>query len=166
MTSDARFATPPHVVANMLADLARLDPLGSAFTAAVTATTDPTSKAAAERADESAALAYDLAATFITASADHLAAWQALVAEAHTIPSVAFISLCRVAHETAYSALWLVEPLPAVADRAARGLAAQLDDYAERHKLEEAMGVTTLPGRAQRAADRYDALLRPRRTAA
>lgn len=155
----ATFATPPQVVAAVLTDLARLDQIRQAFTAAVTATAHPASAATTERADEFAALAYDLAATFITAAADHLIAWRALVADARTVPSFAFISLCRVAHETAFSALWLLEPVPTVADRAARGLAAQLDDYDERRKLGAALGVTALTGDARMAGERYDDLL-------
>jgi hypothetical protein len=142
----------------VLNDLSRLEPLRNAFTEIVTSTTDPASAAASDRADELAALAYDLAATFIVAAADHLAAWRALVADARIVPSFAFVSLCRVAHEAAFSALWLLEPVPTVADRAARGLAAQLDDYDERRKLEAALGVTKLTGRAKTAAERYDDL--------
>lgn len=89
-----------------------------------------------------------LAATFLVAAADHLAAWRALVVAKYQ-PAFSHMSLIRTAMETASSAYWLVEPGVDSSERRIRMFAAQYATLDERRKFEAATGlVPDPPGKA------------------
>jgi hypothetical protein len=105
-------------------------------------------------------MAYDSAATYLSAALDHMRAWRTLL-HAGEVPTYAHFSLLRTAHESALIALWLLEPGLLADERRARGLAAQMADYEEKRKFQEDMAVMAVPPPAQTAAQRPAHLLKP-----
>jgi hypothetical protein len=100
----------PEPIANVLLGLLRkVDSLSTRLDNLVVPLDPPGSAARLDTSDKLGALAYDLAATYLRASLDHLQAWRALF-QTGVIPSFAQISLLRTAHETALIAYWLMEP--------------------------------------------------------
>jgi len=86
---------------------------------------------------------------------DHLGAWQ-LILHGGTLTNFAPITLLRGALEGAHLSRWLTDPDAAGLERVGRGLAAQLDDYAQRRRFEEsAGGGNPGPGEGKKAAVRY-----------
>ena len=74
------------------------------------------------------------------------------------VPVYAHMSLIRTTYESALLSYWLLEPGLVPNGRRARGVAAQVADYDERRKFEEAAGIKIAPpppGKlaAQRLAD-------------
>ena len=98
------------------------------------------------------------AATALRAALDHLRAWRTLV-NAGEVPTYAHLSLIRTAHEAAFVALWLADPAINSDTRRTRGIAAQADDYDERRKAEEAIGLTVARPPSRLAADRLADLM-------
>lgn len=78
-----------------------------------------------------------LATTAVGVAADHLRTF-AGVLRAGSLPMYASLTLLRTALETAAFCRWLVDPALSPEERVARGIAAQLDDYDERGKFEDA----------------------------
>lgn len=118
----------------------------------------PHSRAGIALSDPMATFAFHLAATSITTSLDHLRT-VAQVVQTALIPAFALMSLLRTGHECALVAEWLLEPSITDDQRTARGVGAQICDYDERRKFEEAIRRPTPPG-GQLAVDRLSALLR------
>jgi len=156
-TGPVRLQMPPAVAEALAREVRCTDALWARLDAVLLPPDPPGSPAASEKGDRLGAFAYDLAATYLRAALDHLRAWQTLLLRAGEVPSFAHLSLLRTAHESAFVALWLMEPGVPAEQRRARGVAAQLADYEERHKLEADMGITAAqpPGRtaAQRCTD-------------
>jgi hypothetical protein len=149
----------PAVAEALAREVRRVDALWARLDAFLLRPDPPGSPAASEKRDRLGAFAYDLAATYLRAALDHLRAWQALLLRAGEVPSFAHLSLLRTAHESAFVALWLMEPGVPAEERRARGVAAQLADYEERHKLEADMGVTAVQPPARTAVQRRTELL-------
>jgi hypothetical protein len=148
----------PTVVNALFHDLHRVDDLWARLDALVLQPAPPRSPAGTERSDKLQAMAYDLAATYLSAALDHVRTWRTLL-HAGEVPGYAHFSLLRTAHESALIALWLLEPGLSSDERRARGVAAQLADYEERRKLEEDMAITAVPPPAQMAGQRQAHLL-------
>jgi hypothetical protein len=118
----------------------------------------PHSSAGKAMFDPMATFAFHLAATSITTSLDHLRT-VAQVVQTALIPAFALMSLLRTGHECALVAQWLLEPSITDDQRTARGVGAQISDYDERRKFEEAIRRPP-PARGQLAVERLGALLR------
>jgi hypothetical protein len=153
-----RVPMPDPVAAALEGLLRQVDPLWRRLDDLVVRPDPPGSAAQLDKGDKLGAMAYDLAATYLRAALDHVHAWRALF-QTRVIPSFAQISLLRTAHEAALIAFWLMEPGVASNERRARGVAAQLADYDERRKLEEEMGVISVPPPARTGAQRHAELL-------
>ena len=153
-----RLQMPQAVVNALVQDLRRVDDLWARLNTLLLQPAPPRSPAGTEKSDKLRAMAYDLAATYLTAALDHARAWRTLL-HAGEVPVYAHFSLLRTAHESALIALWLLEPGLSADERRARGVAAQMADYEERHKLEEDMAITAVPPPAQTAAQRQARLL-------
>lgn len=149
---------PLKVQQTVEADLARLQGLWLRLDVALTTEPVPGSAAAAELTDWLAAFAHDLAAVSLRAALDHLVTWQRVYAAGFR-PTYAHLSLIRTAHEGAWLAYWLMEPGVDSAARLARGVAAQCDDYHERRKVEEAIGLSSVTPPAKLAVDRLADLM-------
>jgi hypothetical protein len=150
----------PQAVANALVqDLHRLDDLWKRLDVLVLQPAHPGTPADVEKSDKLGAMAYDLAATYLSAALDHMRAWRTLL-HAGEVPTYAHFSLLRTAHESALIALWLLGPGLLADERRARGLAAQMADYEEKRKLQVDMAVMTVPPPAQTAAQRQAHLLK------
>ena len=108
--------------------------------------------------DPLAAFAFHLAVASITTSLDHLRT-VAQVVQTALIPAFALMSLLRTGHECALVGEWLLEPSITDEQRIARGVGAQISDYDERRKFEDAIGRPP-PARGQLATERLSALLR------
>jgi hypothetical protein len=139
----------------LIRDLWRLDDLRTRYEIAVA--TPPAEGSAAEKdlAEKERAYAHDLAAIALWDALDHLLAWQNLL-KGGLVPVYAHMSLIRTAYESALLSYWLLEPGLVPDVRRARGVAAQIADYEERRKFEEAAGFKVPPpGKmaAQRLAD-------------
>ncbi len=150
---------PPAVAEALAREVGRTDALWARLDAVLLRPDLPGSPAASEKRDRLGAFAYDLAATYLRAALDHIRAWQTLLLRAGEVPSFAHFSLLRTAHESAFVALWLMEPGRPAEERLARGVAAQLADYEERHKLEVDMGMTAAQPPGRTAAQRRTQLL-------
>ena len=118
----------------------------------------PQSRAGVAMSDPLAAFAFHLAVASITTSLDHLRT-VAQVVQTALIPAFALMSLLRTGHECALVGEWLLEPSITDEQRIARGVGAQISDYDERRKFEDAIGRPP-PARGQLAAERLSALLR------
>jgi hypothetical protein len=150
----------PELVRRLHAALAPIDQASERLDALVLGSAEPGSAAAADRLDPLTVRGYDLAVVFLRASLDHVWTWRTFL-EAGAIPLYAHISLLRTAHESAYFALWLSASGLDAGVRRARAVAAQLDDYEERNKVEQAGG-TFAPnpaGRGKTAQQRIDDLM-------
>lgn len=148
----------PPVVSQLVSDLARLNSLSARLHAAARGSPPDESPAAADKRDKIRAYAHDLAAMYIQAALDHLNTWRVLL-HAGCVPIYAHFSLLRTAHESAYMALWLMEPGMSADERRTRGIAAQLDDYDERRKMEDDAGIQSVAPPGQTGAQRHAALL-------
>ena len=107
---------------------------------------------------------WELAPASLGVAGDHLETWRRLVEDAHTQPGWAHVTLLRGAIENAAFCRWLVEAAATSAERVRRGVAAQLKDWDERRKFEEASGADRLPrtGEARTGRERVDELRRLR----
>ena len=107
---------------------------------------------------------WELAPASLGVAGDHLETWRRLVEDAHTQPGWAHVTLLRGAIENAAFCRWLVEAAATSAERVARSVAAQLKDWDERRKFEEASGANRLPrtGEARTGRERVDELRRLR----
>jgi len=157
-TGPVRLQMPPAVAEALAREVGRTDALWARLDAVMLRPDLPGSAATSEKRDRLGAFAYDLAATYLRAALDHTRAWQTLL-RAGEVPSFAYLSLLRTAHESAFVALWLMEPGVPAEERRARGVAAQLADYEERHKLEADMGITAIQPPGRTAAQRRTELL-------
>ena len=108
---------------------------------------------------------WELAPASLGVAGDHLETWRRLIEDAHTQPGWAHVTLLRAAIENAAFCRWLVETATTSTERVGRGVAAQLKDWDERRKFEEASGADKLPrtGEARTGRERRDELLRCRR---
>lgn len=144
--------------AALLHDLSAIDEFWRRFDVALLTPPAAGSAAAADLADKLRAYAHDQAATAIRAALDHLRSWRTLL-NAGEVPTYAHLSLIRTAHEAAFVALWLADPAIDSDTRRARGIAAQADDYDERRKAEEAIGLMVAQPPGRLAADRLADLM-------
>lgn len=108
---------------------------------------------------------WELAAASLGVAGDHLETWRRLVEDARAQPAWAHVTLLRGAIENAAFCRWLVDTRATSTERVRRGVAAQLKDWDERRKFEEASGADELPrtGEARTGRERVDELLRLRR---
>ncbi len=143
----------------LVQELNRVEALWARLDGLVVQPPPPGSAAFVDKNDTLRALAHDLAAMYLRASLDHLRAWRTLL-HAGDVPIYAHMSLLRTAHESAFFALWLVEPGVSADERRARGVAAQLASYEERRKFEADLSRATPPQPpAQTATQRRTQLL-------
>lgn len=98
-------------------------------------------------------LAYQLAASNIVVSLDHLRTVAQAVGTG-ILPAYALMSLIRTGHECALAAEWLMEPSIGEEGRISRGLAAQLDDFEERKKFEDSVGASRAEVSSGKSAER------------
>ena len=152
---------PQAVAAALTRELNRVDALWARLDTLVLQPAPQGSAAFVDRNDKLRSFAHDLAATYLRAALDHVRTWHTLL-HAGKVPIYAHMSLLRTAHESAFVALWLVEPGVLADERRARGVAAQLADYDARRKFEADIGVTAVQPPAQTAAGR-DRLIWPHR---
>lgn len=143
-----------------MSEVGRLDDLVKRLDVALTTPAAEGSAAAKETLVEAQAYAHDLAAVSLRSAIDHLLAWRLLL-QAGVVPAFAHMSLLRTANESALLARWLTDPGIDPFERHARGVAAQVEDYDERRKFEEAVGATAPPppSRAKLAKERLTALM-------
>lgn len=147
----------PQLLSKLNNDFDRVQRLWQRFDVSITTPATPSSPSAVEHEDQLTALAHDLAAASLRAVIDHLVTWHHVVSSGFS-PTYAHLSLIRTAHESSWLAYWLMEPGIDAATRLARGVAAQWDDYDERRKIEEALGVPQYQPPAKSAADRLSDL--------
>ena len=144
----------------LVADLARIDQLWKRLDVIITTPPAAGSAAEIELANKSQAYAHLLAGTALRSALDHLLAWRRLLSAGLT-PTYAHMSLLRTAHESALLAYWLLEPGADALTRQARGIAAQAEDFKERHNFEKAIDRTTPPPKGKLAKDRLTDLITP-----
>jgi hypothetical protein len=142
----------------LVADLAHIDQLWKRLDVIITTPPAAGSAAEIELANKSQAYAHLLAGTALRSALDHLLAWRKLLS-AGLMPTYAHMSLLRTAHESALLAYWLLEPGADALTRQARGIAAQAEDYKERHNFEKAIDRTTPPPKGKLAKDRLTDLM-------
>jgi hypothetical protein len=108
---------------------------------------------------------WEIASQSLGVAGDHLDAWRGLIEEAHTQPGWAHMTLLRGAIESASLCRWLIDPAATSAQRVQRGVAAQLRDWDERQKFEQASGADKLPrtGEARTGRQRVNELVEARR---
>lgn len=95
-------------------------------------------------------------------ASDHLTAWR-LIVDTRTIPIYSPMTLLRAALEGGLLCRWLVDPRIAPPERVARGVSAQMADYDERRKWEEAIRAPDRPaGSGKSGADRLADLVAAR----
>ncbi len=143
----------PSQARTIAADFARFQASWRRLDVALTTGPAPASAAATEVTDQLGAFAHDQAASFLRVAVDHLETWRR-VYDGNFRPTYAHFSLIRTAHESSWSAYWLMEPGAAAATRLERGVAAACDDFDERRKVEDGMGLTSATPPAKLAADR------------
>lgn len=104
---------------------------------------------------------WELAAHSLAVAGDHLDAWRRLIEDAHAQPGWAHATLLRGAIENASFSRWLMDPAATSAQRVSQGVAAQLEDWNERRKFEQASGADKLPrtGQARTGRERVGELL-------
>jgi hypothetical protein len=108
---------------------------------------------------------WEIASQSLGVAGDHLEAWRRLIEEAHTQPGWAHMTLLRGATESASLCRWLIDPTATSAQRIQHGVAAQLRDWGERRRFEEASGADKLPrtGEARTGRQRVHELVEARR---
>jgi hypothetical protein len=122
--------------------LARVPELVDRFGALVRADRATPSPASDDVGQPAGRSAWDLATAAWQSGGDNLLAWHYLRLGADPVqPHAAHYTLIRGALEGAVTCRWLVDPYVAPERRRLRGAAAQLEDYAERRKFEDAIGV-------------------------
>jgi hypothetical protein len=148
----------PEAVAALMQDLTRIDDLWKRLDVAVTTPAATGSPAEMDVAEKERVFAYDLAVTGLRAALDHLVTWRSVLA-AGLMPTYAHMSLIRTAHESALLAFWLMDRGLDPDVRRARGIAAQVADYDERRKFEDAAGRTSVDPPGKLAVERLASLM-------
>lgn len=97
--------------------------------------------------------AFELGHAALSVGLDHLEAWRVIVF-ARQIPTFAHFTLLRTAGDTSVLALWVCDPSIDAAERLRRGVGAQLADYTERRKFEDAAGSAGTPRTGKSARQR------------
>ena len=106
---------------------------------------------------------HELAQPSIGVCSDHLMAWTTLLEKMH--PLYSHMTLLRSALESACHARWLLDADVTSAERIARGVSGQLEDWTERGKFEAAAGLDAKPRTTgKHGADRKRELEQLRKT--